>query len=136
MNSVKSYTSPVRLSTLSPPSYFADLLSITGLSEGHLRLLRRGATMDMIHIYSMEYDHRVGIIAKSGTDTLHLGWNINLSEDDEDGSDYIDDVYQDLQLSPMRWDISYLQDGSRVCSLQVRNRDSFDYDSMADSDDY
>ncbi|TFK52044.1 hypothetical protein OE88DRAFT_1658812 [Heliocybe sulcata] len=78
-----------------------------GLDEDALSLLRRGATFDMIHAYGMQYSHEHGIRAVVGNgNTVYLGWNILLHEDDQLGEVYMTWVEADILERPERWRVS------------------------------
>ncbi|KAI0029544.1 hypothetical protein K488DRAFT_88613 [Vararia minispora EC-137] len=67
------------------------------------KLLRRGATVAMIEAFGMDYSHVDGLIAVDQGMTLYLGYNIELADDDEDGSRFIEWCWEDLDARPERW---------------------------------
>ncbi|KAI9510015.1 hypothetical protein F5148DRAFT_1147846 [Russula earlei] len=66
-------------------------------------LLRRGATYGMIETYDMQYTHQEGLSAFVDDMCLYLGWNIELTDDDEDGERFIAWCLEDMEIRPYRW---------------------------------
>jgi hypothetical protein len=66
-------------------------------------LLRRGATYGMIETYEMQYTHQEGLVALVDGLWLHLGWNIELADEDEDGERFIAWCLEDMEIRPYRW---------------------------------
>jgi hypothetical protein len=88
-------------------------------------LLRRGATYGMIETYEMQYTHQEGLMALVDGLWLHLGWNIELADEDEDGERFIAWCLEDMEIRPYRWSI---QDDGRAYRL-VRPDTLEEYDS-------
>ena len=107
------------------------------LEDEDFNILRRGATLEMRDAYCMSYTHTEGLVAtieSSENETrVFLGWNIRLSADDEDGSEYIDYLFQDMLERPERWDITEGNDGVKICHRLVPEEDVVDYEDT-DSD--
>ena len=69
-------------------------------------MLRRGATMQMIEIFHMSYDHDTGLCALvEDGNAVYLGWNIELHPDDESGEDFMDWILTDITARRDRWRI-------------------------------
>ncbi|KAI0654081.1 hypothetical protein C8Q70DRAFT_1030873 [Cubamyces menziesii] len=68
------------------------------------KMLRRGATMQMIELFQMGYSHYHGLsaIVEDGN-VVYLGWNIELHPDDETGEEFIDWILADMWGRPERW---------------------------------
>lgn len=107
------------------------------LSHNDLNVLRRGATLAMLHEYDMYYVHDEGLIAHDElSNRIFLGWNISLSADDEDGSRYIDWVTQDMDERPERWKMIHLENnGKYEAHRLIPEDDVCDY-SDSDSEHY
>ncbi|KAG1738892.1 uncharacterized protein EDB91DRAFT_1137212 [Suillus paluster] len=106
------------------------------LSRGDLNVLRRGATLGMLHEYDMWYVHDEGLVAHDELNNrIFLGWNISLSADDEDGSRYIQWVTEDMDEHPERWRMVHLDSGKYEAHRLIPEDDVCDY-SDSDSDHY
>ncbi|KAI8985583.1 hypothetical protein BD414DRAFT_522794 [Trametes punicea] len=69
-----------------------------------LKMLRRGATLQMIELFAMGYSHDTGLTAVVDDENMiYLGWNIELHPDDETGEEYIDWILGDMYDRPERW---------------------------------
>ena len=66
-------------------------------------LLRRGATYSMIEAYDVQYTHQDGLTALVDDMCLYLGWNIELTDEDEDGEGFIAWCLDDMETHPYRW---------------------------------
>lgn len=106
------------------------------LGHNELSVIRRGATLSMLHEYDMYYVHDEGLVAHDELyNRIFLGWNISLSADDEDGSKYIDWVMRDMEDRPERWRKIRLEDGKYETHRLVPEDDVCDY-SDSDSEHY
>lgn len=106
------------------------------LGHNDLSVLRRGATLPMLHEYDMYYVHDEGLVAHDELNNrIFLGWNISLSADDEDGSKYIDWVTRDMDDRPERWRMIHLENGKYEAHRLVPEDDVCDY-SDSDSEHY
>lgn len=106
------------------------------LGHNDLNVLRRGATLAMLHEYDMYYVHDEGLIALDELNNrIFLGWNISLSADDEDGSRYIEWVTRDMDDRPERWRMMHLDNGKYEAHRLVPEDDVCDY-SDSDSEHY
>ncbi|KAG0698228.1 hypothetical protein DFH29DRAFT_942389 [Suillus ampliporus] len=106
------------------------------LGHNDLNVLRRGATLGMLHEYDMYYVHDEGLVAHDELNNrIFLGWNISLSADDEDGSRYIEWVTQDMDERPERWRMVHLDNGKYEAHRLVPEDDVCDY-SDTDSEHY
>ena len=75
-------------------------------------MLRRGATLPMIEVFHMSYDHDTGLCAfVEGGNAVFLGWNIDLHPDDETGEEYMDWILSDMYDRPERWRVTNNGDG-------------------------
>ncbi|KAH9940895.1 uncharacterized protein BXZ73DRAFT_42555 [Epithele typhae] len=73
-----------------------------------IAMLRRGATMQMIEIFQMSYDHDAGLLAYiEGGNSVYLGWNIQLHPDDVTGEEYMDWIVSDMFDRPERWRVEH-----------------------------
>jgi hypothetical protein len=88
-------------------------------------LLRRGVTYGMIEAYDMQYTHQEGLTALVDDLCIHLGWNIELAGEDEDGERFIAWCLEDMEMRPYRWSV---EDFGRVHRL-VRRDELSEYDS-------
>ena len=66
-------------------------------------MLRRGATMGMIELFDMTYDHDDGLCAITEGNLVFLGWNIDLHPDDEFGEEYMNWILADMYDRHERW---------------------------------
>ena len=66
-------------------------------------LLRRGATYGMIEAYDVQYMHGEGLTALVEDMCLYLGWNIELTDEDEDGEGFIAWCLDDMETHSYRW---------------------------------
>jgi hypothetical protein len=83
-----------------------DDYAFEGLTPAHISLLRRGCTLNMIHNYNMDYTHADGIVAFiDGDNVVYLGWSVLLSADDDDGSTFMNWIYNDVFERRERWDV-------------------------------
>ncbi|KAG2362183.1 hypothetical protein BDR07DRAFT_1357959 [Suillus spraguei] len=106
------------------------------LSHNELTVLRRGATLAMLHGYDMYYVHDEGLVAHDELNNrIFLGWNISLSADDEDGSRYIGWVTRDMDERPERWRMVHLENEKYEAHRLVPEDDVCDY-SDSDSEHY
>ncbi|CCM02593.1 uncharacterized protein FIBRA_04696 [Fibroporia radiculosa] len=101
-----------------------------------LVLLRRGASLQMIDMYSMAYTHGAGIRATvDNMNIIYLGWNIELRPDDETGEEYMEWIQSDMDEHPERWEIEYDHNGSWVAWKLVPPDEDDEYE-CSDSDYY
>ena len=60
------------------------------LSEEDFKMLRRGATIQMIELFNMSYSHDEGLlIVFEDRNRIYLGWNIQLHPSDYTGEEYL-----------------------------------------------
>jgi len=91
-----------------PPTVYIDPedYDIADADDDAFNLIRRGATLGMIDMYGMQYSHDHGITAiLDGGNTVYLGWNITLHENDYLGELYMAWVQSDITDRPDRWRI-------------------------------
>lgn len=78
-----------------------------------LSMLRRGCTLQMINIFTMRYHHDSGLQASvDGSNTVFLGWNVDLLDHDESGEEFMDWVTRDIHERSERWERVDNDDGS------------------------
>jgi len=96
-----------------PPATYVPLHNIDWSYDGDLdqilRLVRRGATTEMIHIFDMSYSHDLGIKASlNQAHSVYLGWNIVRDDTDTDGTEFMAAIETEILQFPARY-----QRGSR-----------------------
>lgn len=84
---------------VSPEDYTFD-----DVTEEQMSMLRRGATLQMIALFSMSYTHEDGLKAYVDGNELYLGWNIELHEEDPTGEEFMDWMVSDVYERPERWE--------------------------------
>lgn len=115
---------------LSPRDY-AYLDDVEG---EELSMLRRGCTLQMIHLFQLRYDHGEGLQALvDGDNTVHLGWNVNLLEHDASGEEFMDWITRDIHERPERWERIDNDDGTWSAWRLIRAERDQEYDD-SDSD--
>lgn len=101
-----SYHGPYTAARWAPPTIHIapdDYPFIETYSE-EFKILRRGATLEMIELFRMSYSHNTGLTAVVDEDNVvYLGWNIELHYGDETGEAYMDWVLGDMYDRPERW---------------------------------
>ncbi|CDO69327.1 hypothetical protein BN946_scf184746.g8 [Trametes cinnabarina] len=100
------YDGPYVSATWAPPSVHVsqDDYPFLDPESEEFKMLRRGATLQMIQIFRMSYSHRNGLAAiVEDENVIYLGWNLELHPDDETGEEYIDWVLSDMYDRPERW---------------------------------
>jgi len=129
-----------------------------------IRLLRRGCTWDMLVRYHVSYEHNEGIVIRlssldeignasdsdeEGGDSegpinrLYLGWNIELGENDSDGSRLLTEALADIKHRPERWlvrpraNLAFAFDAKKLVSPEdVEEYDTTDTEVWADAEDF
>ncbi|THH29522.1 hypothetical protein EUX98_g4674 [Antrodiella citrinella] len=115
---------------LSPRDY-AYLDDVEG---EELSMLRRGCTLQMIHLFQLRYDHGEGLQALvDGDNTVHLGWNVSLLDHDASGEEFMDWITRDIHERPERWERVDHDDGTWSAWKLVRVERDQEYDD-SDSD--
>ncbi|KAH6910042.1 hypothetical protein BKA70DRAFT_1274456 [Coprinopsis sp. MPI-PUGE-AT-0042] len=151
--------------TLPPPPYEPPSVSINpnrfdleDLTQEErattVSLLRRGCSWEMIQEHKLDYTDENGIVVslnslddlypsdnEGGNDgptvyRVHLGWNISLDSEDEDGDSYLTTILLDIRNRRDSWHFVSKPDGSQ----EVRRRAetelySSDSDHWLDSED-
>ncbi|TFK88432.1 hypothetical protein K466DRAFT_662322 [Polyporus arcularius HHB13444] len=100
------YNGPYVNPRWAPPTIHVDRDDYDFLDEDaeEFSMLRRGATLAMIGLFNMTYDHDTGICAVvDGENLVYLGWNVELHPDDETGEEYMDWILADMYDRPERW---------------------------------
>ncbi|OCH96357.1 hypothetical protein OBBRIDRAFT_822351 [Obba rivulosa] len=99
------------------------------LDAEDLAMLRRGATLEMINIFSMSYTHEAGLRAVvDDGNVVYLGWNISLHPSDVHGEVYMDWVTSDMYEHPERWDVDE-SNGSWTAWRLVPEEEDNDYNT-------
>jgi hypothetical protein len=116
-----------------PPSVHIDPedFSFDDLAEDDFKMLRRGATVQMIELFNMEYTHMSGLtVLIDDVNRVFLGWNITLHPSDVTGEDFIDYIVNDIFERPARWDYwENDEDGSWVAWRLVRQAEDEGFDT-------
>ena len=115
-----------------PPTVHAtaDDFPFHHVDEDDLRMLRRGATLQMIDIFEMSYTHEHGLCASVGNgNAVFLGWNVFLHPEDGTGEVFIDWVTADVQRRPERWDVREERNGGWTAWKLVPEGDEQDYET-------
>ncbi|KAJ3557501.1 hypothetical protein NM688_g1445 [Phlebia brevispora] len=81
-----------------------DDYAFEDVTEEQLSMLRRGATLQMIALFSMSYTHDEGLKAVVDGNELYLGWNIVLHDVDHTGEEFMDWAVADVFERPERWE--------------------------------
>lgn len=92
-----------------------------------LGILSRGVSRQMLEAYDVEYSHDYGLVIPDGVYNIFVGWNIQLSADDENGEAYMQYLREDMDNRPERWRLFDRQDGTFDAHLLVRDCDVHDY---------
>ncbi|KAI0766152.1 hypothetical protein BD413DRAFT_571793 [Trametes elegans] len=142
------YSGPYVHPRWAPPSanVSADEYPFIDSDSEEFKMLRRGATLQMIELFQMSYTHDNGLSAVvEDENVVRLGWNIELHPDDETGEEYIDWILTDMYDRPERWSvIEDEMDGSWVANRLVpqyeiedeyENTDSEVWEAGDDDDD-
>jgi hypothetical protein len=98
-----------------PPTVHIDPEDYTyhDLEAEDFKMLRRGATVEMIQLFDMQYSHREGLSAiVDEVNRVFLGWNIRLHHSDDTGEEYIDHIVNDIFDRGDRWEREDDDDGS------------------------
>ncbi|KAG8823296.1 hypothetical protein FRC17_009357 [Serendipita sp. 399] len=66
-------------------------------------LISRGATIEMVHMFHMNYSTEHGITAYMGEIKIHLGWNLNRNASDPRGTLYMQSVMDEFRIHPERY---------------------------------
>ncbi|KZT70807.1 hypothetical protein DAEQUDRAFT_167136 [Daedalea quercina L-15889] len=115
-----------------PPTVHATLedYPFHDVDEHDLRMLRRGATLQMIDTFEMSYTHEDGLCARvDGDNVVYLGWNIYLHPQDESGEAFIDWIMSDMHRRPRRWEADEERNGPWTAWRLVPERDEQDYET-------
>ena len=119
-----------------PPHHWLDGLAIGDFADPDtFRMIRRGATSDMIDYYGMLYSHEKGLVAHSGGMTIYLGFNIDLSEGDVTGERFMDWLMEDMDNRPDRWKLRAGTATKLVRGDEVVEYETSDSDADFDDDD-
>ncbi|EMD39186.1 hypothetical protein CERSUDRAFT_112860 [Gelatoporia subvermispora B] len=134
-----SYEGPYVLPHWAPPTVHvtpADFQFLDhALDAEDLAMLRRGATMEMINIFSMSYTHEAGLRAVvDNGNVVYLGWNIELHPTDVLGERYMDWVTSDIYEHPERWDVEESHNGSWTAWRRVPGDEDNEHYYTTDSE--
>ncbi|PCH44455.1 hypothetical protein WOLCODRAFT_133254 [Wolfiporia cocos MD-104 SS10] len=136
-NGEEHYAGPYVRPRWAPPSEYVtreDYAFLDDLADEELAILRRGATLQMIDIFAMDYTHDHGLSARLDGNTVFLGWNIHLHENDDAGEVYMDWIAVDIVTHPERWEVLHEPDGTFTAWRLVPQEDS-EYET-SDSEAY
>jgi hypothetical protein len=98
-------------SVLIDPSDF----DLDDLDANDFKMLRRGATLQMIELFNMEYSHSEGLsILVDDINRIYLGWNISIHPEDCTGEEFVDYTVNDIFRRGERWELDENEDGSWV----------------------
>jgi len=117
-----------------PPRVYVEqdnFAFMENLDDADLAMLRRGATLSMIDLFSMSYTHATGLKAMMDEyTTVYLGWNIDLHPEDEAGEEFMDWIARDMVERPERWEVMEDLLGYRTAwKLVPEEDDEDDYDT-------
>lgn len=125
------YTGPHVMPKWAPPSVHIPPEDYPFLDweSNVMRMLRRGATLQMIEIFSMTYSHDTGLCAFVEDNTVFLGWNVELHPEDTTGEEYMDWVVADMYERPERWQVTErLFEGTWTATRLVPDEEDEHYD--------
>lgn len=119
-----------------PPTMFIspEDYAFEDLTEEQLCMLRRGATLQMIALFSMSYTHDEGLRAVVDGNELYLGYNIALNLEDNTGEEFMDWTVADVFERPERWEKEDTEDGFTAWRMVQEDEDE-EYDTT-DSEAY
>jgi len=121
-----------------PPSNHVEATDFLfdDLSEGDFKMLRRGATVQMIELFSMTYTHDDGLsIVLDDGNRIYLGWNIRLHPSDYAGEEYVDHIVSDVFERGERWMVDEREDGSWTARKLVKETEEVPFDTT-DSEEW
>ncbi|KAF9820837.1 hypothetical protein IEO21_01064 [Rhodonia placenta] len=129
----ESYEGPYAHPQWAPPTVNvspADFPFLDSLDGDDLAMLRRGATLQMIDLFSMRYTHESGLQAVvDNANVIFLGWNIELHEGDEMGEQFMEWITGDIFERPERWEIMEDMNGSWTAWRLVPQDEVEEYDT-------
>ena len=106
------------------------------LSEEDFKMLRRGATVQMIELFDMSYSHDEGLsVVLDDGNRIYLGWNIRLHPSDYTGEEYVDHIVSDVFERGERWMVDEREDGSWTARKLVREAEEMTFDTT-DSEEW
>ena len=121
-----------------PPSVHVETTDFLfdELTEDDFKMLRRGATVQMIELFNMTYTHSDGLsIVLDDGNRIYLGWNILLHPSDYAGEEYVDHVVSDVFERGERWRIQEGEGGSWTAWKLVRETEEVTFDTT-DSEEW
>ena len=121
-----------------PPSVHVETTDFLfdELSEEDFKMLRRGATVQMIELFNMSYSHDDGLsIVLDDGNRIYLGWNIRLHPSDYTGEEYVDHIVSDVFEKSERWMVDEKEDGSWTAWKLVREAEEVTFDTT-DSEEW
>ncbi|KAI0832137.1 hypothetical protein BC628DRAFT_1407635 [Trametes gibbosa] len=132
------YRGPYATARWAPPTVHVSLNDYAFLDPDseEFKMLRRGATLQMIELFRMSYTHNSGLTAVVEDDNVvYLGWNIELHPTDETGEEYMDWALVDMFDRPERWRMIHDEfDGSWVAHKLVPRSDAEEHYDDTDSE--
>lgn len=121
-----------------PPSAHVETTDFLfdDLTEEDFKMLRRGATVQMIELFHMSYSHNEGLsIVLDDGNRIYVGWNIRLHPSDYTGEEYVDHVVSDVFERSERWNVDERSDGSWTAWKLVRESEEVAFDTT-DSEEW
>jgi hypothetical protein len=106
------------------------------LTGEDFKMLRRGATVQMIELFHMSYTHDEGLsIALDDGNRIYPGWNIRLHPSDYTGEEYIDHIVNDVFERGERWNVDERADGTWTAWKLFKESDEGAFDTT-DSEEW
>jgi hypothetical protein len=109
-----------------PPITAPSMIAVPNQSPTVTKLLRRGATLDMVNLYHMNYSHTEGMSATindihGNRGVVYLGWGLDLNPEDFNGKEFMDWILGDIDERPERWSVSHSAEGWTARKLVPSN---------------
>ena len=121
-----------------PPSVHVETndFLFDDLSDEDFKMLRRGATVQMIELFDMTYSHEEGLsVVLDDGNRVYLGWNIRLHPEDYTGEEYVDHIVGDVFDRSERWTVDEREDGSWTAWKLVKETEEVTFDTT-DSEEW
>jgi hypothetical protein len=121
-----------------PPSVHVETTDFLfdELADEDFKMLRRGATVQMIELFTMSYSHNQGLsIVLDDGNRIYLGWNIRLHPSDYAGEEFVDHIVSDVFERGERWNVDESANGSWTAWKLVRESEEVTFDTT-DSEEW